>query len=145
MKKNISHIFHKKANNKSAKKIAMDWAMRHLDGIAVYNSQFSNYIEFNKKGIKKTLSKNEKAFADKISYRHFIYSVIALKKITSQARYVSKEKHRHGDENISVHIFHYAFEIEGKKYNVKIVVREIILHKREGLQKRFFYNHSFIV
>lgn len=114
------------------------WAKDHLVNIAIYNKSFNNFIEINQNGINHTIN------AKRLEQKDLL-SIYKLKEILNKATYKGVEKPNHEDrENvINCHIFNTITIINGVKYKVRIVVREISVNAKDK-NKHFFYHHTLI-
>ncbi|MCH8317973.1 MAG: hypothetical protein IIA88_05665 [Bacteroidetes bacterium] len=117
----------------------------YLDKTIVYNPEFPHKIEFNKRGIQHTIYAKVYFINEKQFNRDFLISIFHLKDLLSTSNYLSKEIVRNKKETIEgIHIFVNTIFIDSRKYEVKIIVREVSVDAKQK-NRHFFYDHSFII
>jgi glycogen debranching enzyme len=112
-----------------ARKIAADWANRHIRGVFI-NKDTSWAIQIGSNGLSKTLS-GVRDFA-----QDHLEAVVALPKLLQEAKLEGSRPDRAGDPNIkALHVFRQPLSIGDRDYSAKLTVKET----NDG---RYFYDHS---
>ena len=126
----------------SLKKKVKDWAYSNLNKTTVFNKTSQYIIEFNKRGLKHTLFSKLYSLKQDQKNRDFLISCFHLKELLSAAKYIGEEPKIHDKRGIiKIHIFVNSILIDTRKYEIRIVVREVSVHSKQK-NILFFYDHS---
>jgi len=142
MVKTQIYVEYKNITIGSLKTKVKDWAFSNLAKTTVYNQKFSKDVEFNKKGLKHTIFAKTYTIKQEQINRDHLISVLYLKDLLLSAKYEGEGFIEPKKPCIkAIYLFSNKFIIDSRKYQIRIIVREVSIHAKQK-NKLFFYDHS---
>jgi hypothetical protein len=125
-------------------KTAKEWTKVHLKD-PIINKETGFPIEVLPNHIDHTLGHD--LFKDKSGRFVDLLSLVRkLKSILKEANLIEKRKDKYNDEtDINVYVFRVSVTIKEVSEELEIIVKEKVDEKKKVINKRWFYNHKFIL